>query len=100
MLSRRRFLLSSMVGLGVFGQGTYPALAKKKAKQAASPSGPHVLSRQAWSPANSADFIGVVDNSRVCLLDESGRLTIVDLAKSSQEGEATEVLGELNGVGN
>jgi hypothetical protein len=89
-----------MVGLGVFGQGTYPALAKKKAKQAASPSGPHVLSRQAWSPANSADFIGVVDNSRVCLLDESGRLTIVDLAKSSQEGEATEVLGELNGVGN
>lgn len=75
------------------------AFAKKAPKHVASPTGPRVLSRQSWSPANSADFIGAIDNSRVCLLDESGKLTIIDLSKSTEEGEAANVIGELDGVG-
>lgn len=99
MLSRRRFLFSSMVGLGLFGQAAHPVLAKRQAKKAVSVSGPHVISRQSWSPASSADFIGVIDNRNCCLIDESGRLTIVDLAKTDEEGQSTSIIAELNGIG-
>jgi hypothetical protein len=99
MLSRRRFLLGSVAGLGVLGEIAGPALAKKAPKHAASESGPRVLSRQSWSPASSADFIGLIDNDRCCLIDETGRLTIVDLSKSTDEAGTAGVLGELDGIG-
>jgi hypothetical protein len=102
MLNRRRFLLGSLGSLGFVSQfwtPIVPALAKKVKFLSAPPSGPHILARQSWSPAISADFIGLIDDKHCCLTDDSGRLSVVDLIKEADDSDAPIVLSELNGIG-
>src|SRR5258708_39527578 len=102
MLNRRRFLLGSLGSLGFvspFWTPMLPALAKKVKFLSAPAAGPHILARQSWSPAISADFIGLIDDKHCCLTDESGRLSVVDLIKEADDSDAPIVLSELNGIG-
>lgn len=93
MLSRRRFLLST-IGLSFVPELALPALAKSR-KAAPVKAGPHPLAVQAWPPAIVPDHVGITANNYTCLTDEFGHLAIVDLRKASD----AKVVGELTGLG-
>jgi hypothetical protein len=93
MLSRRRFLLSTL-GFSFLPELALPALAKSR-KAAPVKAGPHLLSRQAWPPAIVPDHVGITDRNYTCLTDEFGHLAIVDLKRASD----AKVVGELTGLG-
>jgi hypothetical protein len=101
MLSRRRFLVGSFAGLELAHQLLHPipTLAKKLRLPGVPAGGPHILAEQYWSPAISADFIALIDNVHACLVDESGRLCVVDLTREEDDTGSAKALSELYGIG-
>jgi hypothetical protein len=97
MFSRRHFLFGSVASLAYFGG--LPGLSKAAKKSAVLAKGPHVLARQSWPPAISADFVGTCDGGFCVIADQFGRMAIVDLQKAGEDGSAAHVLAELSGLG-
>jgi hypothetical protein len=94
-VSRRYFLLSSI--LGVAGTAMWvptPAWAKKTGVAA----GPHPIATQEWPPAIVPDHMGV-DRGYCCFTDEFGRLAVVDLRRPADAKHPPHVVAELNGLG-
>ncbi len=105
MLTRRNFLASSMSTLVLYLElsGSLPAFAKKP-KKGKNPkiepiSGPHVLARDSWPPAIVPDYIGLDKRGLLCLLDEFGRMSIIDLKKVNTASGYPEVIAELSALG-
>jgi hypothetical protein len=99
MFSRRHFLLGSVASLACFGEFLPDGFARAAKKGAVAVKGAHILARQIWPPAISADFVGTCDGGFCVIADQFGRLAIVDLQKAGADGSAAHVLAELSGLG-
>jgi len=97
MFSRRHFLFGSVASLAYFDG--FSAFAKAAKKASLTLKGPHVLARQSWPPAVSADFVGTCDGGFCVIADQFGRMAVVDLQKAGEDGSAAHVLAELSGLG-
>jgi hypothetical protein len=99
MFSRRQFLLGSVAGLAYLGEFQGDVLAKVGNKRQVVAKGPHILAKNYWSPAISADFVGSLEDGICCIVDQFGRLAIVDLNNPSADKGTAYVLSELSGLG-
>lgn len=102
MLTRRSFLLGSLIGWAAASEIFDPVfgLPKLKAKQAAPVAGPRTISRAEWPPAILPDFASVANPQGFSLFcDEFGRMSIVDLRRPGNPKTPVKVMGELSGLG-
>jgi len=99
MFSRRQFLLGSVAVLASLGEFQADVLAKVGNKRQLVAKGPHILAKNYWSPAISADFVGSLEGGICCIVDQFGRLAIVDLSSPSADKGTACVLSELSGLG-
>ncbi|HNB22087.1 MAG TPA: hypothetical protein PKZ32_06715, partial [Candidatus Melainabacteria bacterium] len=102
MLTRRSFLLGSLISWAATSEIFQPAfgLPKLKAKPAAPVTGPHTIARAEWPPAIIPDFASVANPQGFSLFcDEFGRMSAVDLRRPSNPKTPVKVMGELSGLG-
>jgi len=97
--TRRSFLFGSIACLGGLTQTESLVFAKAAKKRDLPVKGPHIVARQHWSPAISADFVAVADLGVCCLANEFGRVSFVDLNKAGPDGKSARVISELSGIG-
>lgn len=102
MLSRRSFLFGSVAGLtAAFELASWQeglAIGRKPRKPVQAVLGPHSISRQEWPPAIVPDHMGIA-NGYGCLVDEFGRLAVVDMRRPGNAKMPVRVVGELAGLG-
>jgi hypothetical protein len=101
MLTRRSFLLGSLVSWAAASEIFDPAfgLPKLKGKPVVT-SGPRSISRAEWPPAIIPDFASAANPQGFCLFcDEFGRMSVVDIRRPGNPKTPVKVAGELSGLG-
>jgi hypothetical protein len=92
--------LASCVGsVGYWSGFGLPAMAKAAKKRAIIVKGPHILAESSWPPAIAADFIGVTENGSCCIVNQFGRLALVDFQSVNSDTGVASVSAELSGLG-
>lgn len=99
MLSRRSFLLGTLLGLAGSLETVNPRNAWSKQGKVAINAGPRPLSRQDWPPAILPDYIGLIEKGYCCFSDETGRMSIVDLRKPDSVKNQPRIIAELTSIG-
>ncbi len=101
MLTRRSFLLGSLVSWAAAGEIFDPVFGLPKLKGKLAPTtGPRTISRAEWPPAIIPDFASVANPQGYCLFcDEFGRMSVVDIRRPGNPKMPVKVAGELSGLG-
>ena len=60
---------------------------------------PHLLTREYWPAAISANYIDIFGDNLCCMADEFGRLATADILSANQHSRIYPILGELNNPG-
>jgi len=100
MWSRRKFVFSTLAGLAFLGDDqSSEAFFDGKQKLSLHGCKPVLLVGEYWSPAIACDFVGALAGDVCCIMDEFGRLIIVDILPAALRSHVFPVLGRLDNVG-
>ena len=101
MWSRRKFIFSTLTGLGLWANlsaGGALAFSRRLGKSANHNEFTLVVGEY-WSPAIAGDFIGVFDGDLCCILDEFGRLVTANILPVALHSRIFPILGRVDNLG-